>query len=48
MMRPKAVQQYLPTVNRVADDLSRFLKEQSNENGVSLVDMRTTAGRYIY
>uniref|UniRef100_A0A914D3Q8 Cytochrome P450 n=1 Tax=Acrobeloides nanus TaxID=290746 RepID=A0A914D3Q8_9BILA len=46
MMRPKAVQQYLPTVNRVADDLCRFLNEQSNENGVSLVDMRTTAGRW--
>ena len=47
MMRPKAVQQYLPTVNSVADDLCNFIgTEISKNSSKNEVEMRSTAGRW--
>ncbi len=44
-MRPQAVLQYLPTVNSVADDLVRFIREKS-DGGNKEIDMRAVAGRW--
>uniref|UniRef100_A0AC35GE01 Cytochrome P450 n=1 Tax=Panagrolaimus sp. PS1159 TaxID=55785 RepID=A0AC35GE01_9BILA len=44
MMRPKAVQQYLPTVNSVADDLCNFIHSEVATK--KEVEMRSLAGRW--
>uniref|UniRef100_A0A914ZAU2 Cytochrome P450 n=1 Tax=Panagrolaimus superbus TaxID=310955 RepID=A0A914ZAU2_9BILA len=47
MMRPKAVQQYLPTVNSVADDLCNFIHSQISTTKTSKeIEMRSLAGRW--
>uniref|UniRef100_A0AC34FC64 Cytochrome P450 n=1 Tax=Panagrolaimus sp. ES5 TaxID=591445 RepID=A0AC34FC64_9BILA len=47
MMRPKAVQQYLPTVDSVADDLCSFIYSQiKNSNSPIEIEMRSLAGRW--
>uniref|UniRef100_A0A914P730 Uncharacterized protein n=1 Tax=Panagrolaimus davidi TaxID=227884 RepID=A0A914P730_9BILA len=43
-MRPKAVQQYLPTVNSVADDLCSFIHSEVATK--KEVEMRSLAGRW--
>lgn len=47
MMRPKAVLQYLPTVNRVANDLCEHIGHQvQSSSGSAIVNMRVLAGRW--
>uniref|UniRef100_F1LBN3 Cytochrome P450 n=1 Tax=Ascaris suum TaxID=6253 RepID=F1LBN3_ASCSU len=43
MMRPQAVRQYLPAVNRVADELLQFIVRNRNHNNE--IDMRKCAGK---
>lgn len=46
MMRPQAVQKYLPFTNEVANALVKHIKDESEKSSSGEVDLRSIAGRW--